>query len=250
LFHGFVNTGPVTFIHLIELIDETDAFVGAVLDTLDRTGLAQNTLVLFTSDNGGLFHHWEAKEADDVKHYKITGRAEHIREFGHQGNAHLRGTKADIWEGGHRVPFLVRWPGKTPAGTVSTELVELTDLLATAADITGSTLPVGAGPDSHSILPALLSEKPAKPVREFAVHHSMQGVFAIREGPWKLVDGHRGSGGFSQPKTLDPAKEGGPPGQLYNLTTDPAETQNVYVEHPDIVQRLTTRLNAIRDAVR
>ncbi len=233
-----------------DFVVETDAFVGAVLDTLDRTGLAQNTLVLFTSDNGGLFHHWEAKEADDVKHYKITGRAEHIREFGHQGNAHLRGTKADIWEGGHRVPFLVRWPGKTPAGTVSTELVELTDLLATAADITGSTLPVGAGPDSHSILPALLSEKPAKPVREFAVHHSMQGVFAIREGPWKLVDGHRGSGGFSQPKTLDPAKEGGPPGQLYNLTTDPAETQNVYVEHPDIVQRLTTRLNAIRDAVR
>lgn len=233
-----------------DFVVETDAFVGAVLGTLDRTRLAQNTLVLFTSDNGGLFHHWEAKEADDVKHYKTAGRAEHIREFGHQGNAHLRGTKADIWEGGHRVPFLVRWPGKTPAGTVSTELVELTDLLATAADITGSTLPVGAGPDSHSILPALLSEKPAKPVREFAVHHSMQGVFAIREGPWKLVDGHRGSGGFSQPKTLDPAKEGGPPGQLYNLTSDPAETQNVYVEHPDIVQRLTTRLNAIRDAVR
>ncbi|MDP1588430.1 MAG: arylsulfatase, partial [Prosthecobacter sp.] len=209
-----------------DFVVETDAFVGAVLDTLDRTGLAKNTLVLFTSDNGGLFHHWQAKEADDVKHYKITGRAAHIREFQHQGNAHLRGTKADIWEGGHRVPFVVRWPGKTPAGSVSAELVELTDLLATAADITGAPLPAGAGPDSRSILPALLSEKSAKPVREFAVHHSMQGVFAIRQGPWKLVPDHRGSGGFSQPKNLDPAKEGGPPGQLYNLETDPGETRN------------------------
>ncbi|HBJ86290.1 MAG TPA: arylsulfatase [Verrucomicrobiales bacterium] len=230
-----------------DFVVETDAFVGAVLDTLDRTGLAKNTLVLFTSDNGGLFHHWQAKEADDVKHYKITGRAAHIREFQHQGNAHLRGTKADIWEGGHRVPFVVRWPGKTPAGSVSAEFVELTDLLATAADITGAPLPAGAGPDSRSILPALLSEKSAKPVREFAVHHSMQGVFAIRQGPWKLVPDHRGSGGFSQPKNLDPAKEGGPPGQLYNLETDPGETRNVYAEHPEIVERLAKLLKSIQD---
>jgi arylsulfatase A-like enzyme len=230
-----------------DFVVETDAFVGAVLDTLDRTGLADNTLVLFTSDNGGLFHFWEAKEADDRKHYKITGRAEHIREFGHQGNAHLRGTKADIWEGGHRVPFLVRWPGKTPAGSVSSELVELTDLLATVAAVVGEVLPEGAGPDSHSILPALLVEKPEKPVRDYAVHHSMQGVFAIRQGPWKLISEHRGSGGFSQPKHLDPAKEGGPPGQLYNLESDPAETHNVYADYSDIVQRLSQSLKRIRD---
>jgi arylsulfatase A-like enzyme len=230
-----------------DFVVETDAFVGAVLDTLDRTGLAENTLVLFTSDNGGLFHYWEAQEADDLKHYKMTGRAQHIREFGHQGNVHLRGTKADIWEGGHRVPFLVRWPGKTPAGSVSAELVELTDLLATAADITGAALPSGAGPDSFSLLPALLKEKPEKPVRDYAVHHSMQGVFAIRQGPWKLVHEHRGSGGFSQPKQLDPAKEGGPPGQLYNLEIDPAETRNVYTEQGDIVERLTQQLESLRN---
>jgi arylsulfatase A len=230
-----------------DFVVETDAFVGAVLDTLDRTGLAENTLVLFTSDNGGLFHYWEAQEADDLKHYKMTGRAQHIREFGHQGNVHLRGTKADTWEGGHRVPFLVRWPGKTPAGSVSAELVELTDLLATAADITGAALPSGAGPDSFSLLPALLKEKPEKPVRDYAVHHSMQGVFAIRQGPWKLVHEHRGSGGFSQPKQLDPAKEGGPPGQLYNLEIDPAETRNVYTEQGDIVERLTQQLESLRN---
>jgi arylsulfatase A-like enzyme len=229
-----------------DFVVETDAFLGAMLDTLDRTGLAQNTLVLFTSDNGGLFHYWEAREADDVKHYRVTGRAAHIREFSHQGNAHLRGTKADIWEGGHRVPFVVRWPGKTPAGTVSKELVELTDLLATAADILGVKLPAGAGPDSRSLLPALLNEKPARPVREFAVHHSMQGVFAIRQGPWKLIPNHRGSGGFSTPKVIDPAKAGGPPGQLYNLDSDPSETRNVYAEHPDIVERLTKLLKRIQ----
>lgn len=229
-----------------DFVVETDAFVGAVLDTLDRTGLADNTLVLFTSDNGGLFHYWEAKETDDLKHYKITGRAEHIREFGHQGNLQLRGTKADIWEGGHRVPFLVRWPGKTPAGRVSTELVELTDLLATAAAIVGEALPQGAGPDSRNILPALLAEKPAQPVRDFAVHHSLTGVFALRQGPWKLIPEHRGSGGFSQPKRLDPAKEGGPPGQLYNLETDPAETRNLYADHPEIVERLLKQLESLR----
>jgi arylsulfatase A len=228
-----------------DFVVETDAFLGAVLDALDRTGAADNTLVLFTSDNGGLYHYWEAKEADDVKHYKIGGRAAHIREYGHQGNAHLRGTKADIWEGGHRVPFVVRWPGKTPAGTVSRELVELTDLLATCAAIVGADLPPEAGPDSRNILPALLNVKPEQPVRDFSVHHSLWGVFAIRQGPWKLIP-HRGSGGFTQPRDLDPAKEGGPPGQLYHLESDPSETRNVYSQHPDVVERLTELLTSVQ----
>jgi arylsulfatase A len=229
-----------------DFVVETDAFLGAILETLDRTGLAANTLVIFTSDNGGLYHYWEAREADDVKYYKIGGRAAHIREFGHQGNAHWRGTKADIWEGGHRVPFVVRWPGKTPPGAVSNELVELTDLLATSAGILGADLPHGAGPDSRNILPALLTANPAKPVRDFAVHHSLRGVFAIRQGPWKLIP-HRGSGGFTNPRMLDPAKEGGPPGQLYHLESDPSETRNVYSEHPDVVRRLSELLKTIQD---
>lgn len=231
-----------------DFVIETDAFVGAILDTLDRLKLTDNTLVLFTSDNGGLYHYWEPQESDDVKHYRVSGRAAHIREFGHQGNAWMRGTKADIWEGGHRVPFIVRWPGRTPAGGLSQELIDLTDLLATVADIIGVQLRAGAGPDSVSILPALLAEKPAAPVRDHTVHLSFRGVFAIREGPWKLIPHHRGSGGFSQPRELDPAKAGGPPGQLYHLGNDPSETRNVYVEHPDVVERLTKLLEEIRQS--
>jgi arylsulfatase A len=230
-----------------DFVVETDAFLGAILETLDRLDLAEETLVLFTSDNGGLFHFWDAKEADDLKHYRIAGRAAHIRQFGHQGNAWMRGTKADIWEGGHRVPFLVRWPGRVPAGGVSNELVDLTDLLATCADVVGVDLPTGAGPDSVSIVPALLAEKPARPVREYTVHLSFRGVFAIREGPWKLIPDHRGSGGFSQPRDLDAESEGGPPGQLYHLQRDPAETRNLYSEHTEVVARLEKLLERVRD---
>jgi arylsulfatase A len=230
-----------------DFVVETDAFLGAILDALDRNKIADNTLVLFTSDNGGLYHYWKAEEKDDLKYYKIAGRAAHIREFEHQGNAHLRGTKADIWEGGHRVPFVVRWPAKIPAGGMSRELIELTDLLATTAEVVGVKLPKHSGPDSVNILPALLKEIPDKPVRDFSVHHSMAGVFAIRQGPWKLIVDHRGSGGFSPPKILDIKKEGGPPGQLYQLESDPSETYNLYAENPDIVERLTQLLRSIQE---
>jgi arylsulfatase A len=230
-----------------DFVIETDAFVGAILDTLDRFGLARDTLVLFTSDNGGLFHYWEPREADDLKHYKIAGRAAHIRQFEHQGNAHLRGTKADIWEGGHRVPFIARWPAAAPAPIVSSQLVELTDLLATTADILGAALPPGAGPDSRSFLHALTAQKSSASPRDFAVHHSISGVFAIREGPWKLVPGHRGSAGFTKPAKITPAP-GEPGGQLYHLDDDPSETNNVFARHPDILARLSTRLKQVQDA--
>lgn len=229
-----------------DFVVETDAALGAILATLDRLKIAGNTLVLFTSDNGGLYHYWDAKEADDVRHYRITGRAEHIRQFGHQGNAWMRGTKADIWEGGHRVPLLVRWPGKTPAGAVSDQLVDLSDLLATVAAIVGAELPAGAGPDSRNILPALLDASPSRPVRQHTVHASLHGVLAIRQGPWKLVPDHRGSGGFSQPRQLDPNREGGPRGQLYHLPSDPAETRNLYDDEPDVVRRLSELLESVR----
>ncbi|MEX2580737.1 MAG: sulfatase-like hydrolase/transferase [Verrucomicrobiales bacterium] len=228
-----------------DFVVETDAFTGAVLDTLDRLDLADDTLVIFTSDNGGLYHYWEAKEADDLEHYKVRGRAAHIQEFGHQGNAWMRGTKADIWEGGHRVPFVARWPGKTPAGTVSDSLVDLTDLLATAADLVDADLPDGAGSDSVSLLPVL--RDPESEVRDHTVHLSFRGVFAIRQGPWKLVPDHRGSGGFSLPRDLDPAEVGGPKGQLYHLGDDPAETRNLYDEKPEVVARLSALLEEIQE---
>ncbi|APZ94914.1 sulfatase-like hydrolase/transferase [Fuerstiella marisgermanici] len=233
--------------HYGDFVVETDAYVGAILEALDRTDQADNTIVVFTSDNGGLYHYWEPQEADDVKNYKLRSRGAYVKQFGHQGNAHLRGTKADIWEGGHRVPFVVRWPGKTPSGTVSDELIELTDLLATCAALVDTDLPAGAGPDSRNALTALLAAKPKERVRDYAVHHSLWGKFAIRKGDWKLIP-ERGSGGFTFPKDIDVTKAGGPNGQLYNLAHDPSETKNVWEDNPDVVAELSDLLTQIQKA--
>lgn len=129
------------------------------------------------------------------------------------------------------------------------ELIELTDLLATCAALVGAELPVGSGEDSRTALPALLNAKPANPVRDFAVHHSLWGTFAIRQGPWKMIP-HRGSGGFTYPRELDPRKVGGPLGQLYNLDDDPAETKNVWSQNPEIVASLRQLLAHARDESR
>ena len=228
-----------------DFVVETDDFVGAVLDALERTGQTEETLVVFTSDNGGLYHYWDPQEADDKQNYRLNARGKYVKGFSHRGNAHLRGTKADIWEGGHRVPFVVRWPGKTPAGAVSQELIELTDWLATCAAIVSAELPESAGEDSRNMLPALLSTEPDSRVRLYAIHHSLWGMFAVRKGPWKLVEG-RGSGGFTFPKQLDVEKVGGPPGQLYKLDDDPSETKNVWDDHPDVVRELTDLLKKVR----
>lgn len=230
-----------------DFVVETDAFVGAILSALERTGVADNTLVIFTSDNGGLYHWWEPKEADDMKNYRLGKRGKYVKDFGHQGNAHLRGTKADIWEGGHRVPFVVRWPGKTPAGATCGELIELTDLLATCAGMMDVNLPSNAGEDSRNILPLLLGQTSAKPARDFAIHHSLWGVFAIRQGPWKMIP-HRGSGGFTFPRTIDPEKAGGPKGQLYHLADDPSETRNLWDNEPEVVKRLDRLLAEVKNA--
>jgi arylsulfatase A-like enzyme len=222
-----------------DFVVEIDAFVGAITAALERTGLRENTLLIFTSDNGALYHWWKPEEADDRKHYKVRSRAAQVKEFGHQGNAHLRGTKADIWEGGHRVPFIARWPSHTPAGSVCNELVELTDLLSTCAAIAGVSVPNNAGEDSRNILPLLRGE--TEPVRDYAIHHSLWGVFGIRQGDWKMIP-HRGSGGFTFPRKIDSAKDGGPPGQLYNIRSDPSETKNVWTKHPAVVKRLQALL--------
>lgn len=227
-----------------DFVVETDAFVGAILDALERTGAADDTLIIFTSDNGGLYHWWEAKETDDLANYKPNRRGEYVKHLGHQGNGQLRGTKADIWEGGHRVPLVMRWPGKIPVGKVSDELVELTDLLATCAAITATELPQGAGPDSRNMLPAMLVEKAETPVRDYAVHHSLWGHFAIRQGPWKMAP-KRGSGGFTRAREVTP-KPGEPVGQLYNLVEDPQETKNVWLENPEVVERLSKLLATVR----
>jgi arylsulfatase A-like enzyme len=205
-----------------DFVAQVDACTGAVLKALDDAGLSDNTLVFFTSDNGA---HWLPED---------------IKKYGHRANGNLRGQKSDIWEGGHRVPFIVRWPGHVKPGTTSDELICLTDLLATTAEVVGVKLPKDAGEDSYSIVPAFKGEKRTKPIREAIVHHSGSGLFAIRQGPWKLAMG-LGSHGFSEPKNVKPEPKG-PKGQLYNLADDPGETKNLWLDKPEIVERLTALL--------
>jgi arylsulfatase A len=231
-----------------DFVMETDAQVGLLLSALDRAGLAKNTLVLFTSDNGGLWHSWKPQEADDIAAYKPTPRGQYAAERGHFGNGKLRGTKADVYEGGHRVPFIARWPGFVKAGSVSSALLELNDVLATVAEVVGASLPPDAGEDSISFLPVLRGQAGPRAPRTFAVHHSLRGVFALRDGPWKLVL-TRGSGGFSTPKTVTP-QAGEATGQLYNLGTDPQETTNLWLAHPEVVRRLEAKLRAVQQGDR
>ncbi len=212
-----------------DFVVEVDWTVGQVVKSLERNGLARNTLIIVTSDNGS-----PGRTKIKRDPYSI------IEIYGHYPNGDLRGIKADIWDGGHREPFIARWPGNIPAGTTSDQIVCLTDLMATCAAIVGAELPNNAGEDSYNILPALLDKKLNKPIREAIVHHSSMGMFSIRQGKWKLILG-LGSGGFSKPKTYKP-KPGEPEGQLYNLEEDFAESRNLWSEQPQIVERLTSLL--------
>ncbi len=205
-----------------DFVVQTDAVIGRVLDALETKGFADNTLVIVTSDNGAM---WQPR---------------HIEASGHRANGNWRGQKADIYEAGHRVPFIVRWPGKTSPGTTCDQTVCLTDVFATLAEIVGEKLPAQAAEDSFSLLPLLHGEVPAPTVREFTIHHSARGVFAVRQGPWKAIF-HLGSGGFTQPVD-ETAAPGGPAGQLYHLADDPQETNNLWQKQPEIVQRLTLLL--------
>jgi arylsulfatase A-like enzyme len=210
-----------------DFVMQTDAAVGEILAFLDREGLTENTIVVFTSDNG-----CSPGAGIDV-----------LRKAGHEPNGPLRGTKADIWEGGHRVPFIVRWPGKIAAKTVSDQLVSLVDWMATCAELVGARLPDNSAEDSVSILPVLLGAT-QNPVRDSLVHHSIHGRFAIREGNWKLCLSP-GSGGWSSPRDPEAVKQGLPPEQLYNLDVDLAESKNVAADHPEIVTRLAQHLEKI-----
>jgi len=212
-----------------DYVVEVDWTVGEVLKALEQTGRAHNTLIIVTSDNGS-----PARTKIKRQPYSL------IELFDHYPNGPWRGIKADIWDGGHREPFIARWPARIPAGTVSDQLICLTDLMATFAAIVGEKLPPDAGEDSFNILPALLGRKLQEPIRSAIVHHSGSGMFAIRQGHWKLILG-RGSGGFTKPSRIKPAP-GEPQGQLYNLKDDPAEKHNLWAERPDIVRSLTELL--------
>ncbi len=207
---------------------QTDASVGAVLAALDKHALAENTIVIFTSDNG----------CSPQANFK------QLAEHGHDPSYTFRGHKADIYDGGHRIPFLVRWPARVKPRTTSDQTICLTDLMATAAEVLNINLPDNAGEDSVSILPALLGEA-NKPLREATVHHSINGSFAIRQDKWKLVL-CPGSGGWSAPRP-GKAPKGAPSVQLFDIDVDVAEQNNVQAEHPEVVSRLTALLQGYVD---
>lgn len=199
---------------------QVDWTVGQVLNTLDETGLADNTLVIFTADNG----------------CSPAAKIDELQKAGHEPSYIYRGHKADIFEGGHRIPFLARWPGKVAAGSKTDQLVGQYDLMATAAEIVGAQVPVNAGEDSVSILPILLG-KDKGPIRESLISQSIRGSFAIRRGQWKL-NLCPGSGGWSEPRPGRAELSGMPEFQLYDLANDPGETKNLYLEKPETAEEL------------
>lgn len=207
-----------------DFVLQVDATVGAVMDALDRAGVRDDTMFVFTSDNGC------SPQAD----------FDALRTFGHHPNGPYRGHKADIFEGGHRVPFVVRWPDRARAGARSSETICHTDLMRTCAELVGATVPDDAAEDSVSWL-AALDGTPANPLREATVHHSINGSFAIRRGRWKLAL-CPGSGGWSAPRPGPARKQRLPLRQLYDLSTDPAERDNVAARHPDVVADLEALL--------
>ncbi len=227
-FQGKTKSGPHG-----DFIFELDNIVGQLMKTLEQLGVANNTIIIFTSDNG--------PEVTSVFHMR--------KDYQHDGARPWRGMKRDNWEGGHRVPFIVRWPGKVKSVTTSSQIMSLTDVMATIAAIIEIDLPNNAAEDSFDMLPALLGQK--EPIRDYLLMQGFKGArsLAIRRGDWKYL-AHQGSGGnnYENNRMLeafllpDAAPEA--PGQLYDIKTDCGETKNLHDKHPQHVAELSTLLDA------
>lgn len=205
-----------------DMVAMVDWTVGQIDQALEALGVREDTLFIVTSDNGARATCYDGND------------------YGHSSNGDLRGQKADVWDGGHREPFIARWPAAIEPGRTCDETICQTDLLATFAAILGVDLPADAGEDSYDVSDALLGRSYDGSIREATVHHSGNGMFAVRSGPWKLVLG-RGSGGFTDPVTLEPEPDE-PAGQLYHMERDPAEQHNLWDEREDVVDELRDRL--------
>ncbi len=203
-----------------DFVRQVDAGMGRLLAAIDKFELTENTIVIFTSDNG----------------CSPQANFDELLKAGHNPSHIYRGHKADLFEGGHRVPFLVRWPGKVKADSVSDQLVGQFDFFATFAEMMGAELPADAGEDSVSFLPALLGTDD-KLIRASLISQSINGSFAIRDGQWKLAL-CPGSGGWSNPKPGHDKQSDLPAFQLYDLSTDPGETKNLVNQHPERVTQM------------
>ena len=235
-FKGKTKAGPHG-----DFIFELDYVVGRLMSKLDQLGYGENTLVIFTSDNGP-----EVPTVIDMR-----------KTYKHDGARPWRGIKRDQWEGGHRVPFIARWPKKIKDGSTSAQTICLTDVMATCAALTGATIPPNAAEDSYNILPVLLGQAGDKPVREYTLHQTISLALAIRHGNWKYLD-HKGSGGNNYGREGEwgmkqfalPERAPDAPGQLYDLSKDPGETTNLYNEYPEIVKALKGKLEEYKTSGR
>ena len=233
-FVGATKLGPYG-----DFVNQVDWTVGEVLNAIDAAGVADDTIVFYTSDNGSYMYRLAPGETDHVADTKIQS----YDETHHTSNGAFRGTKADIWEAGHHVPFFVRWPGKVRAGSQTDETICLTDFFATAADVVGAALPNDAAEDSFSLLPLMTGKTGWD--RAPVIHHSSNGLFAIREGKWKLVAGN-GSGGRQEPR----GEPFGRPYQLYDLSEDIGETTDLLTKSPETAKRLEAELERLRTSGR
>ncbi|MEP3479057.1 MAG: arylsulfatase [Fuerstiella sp.] len=233
-FNGATEAGPRG-----DFVWELDVIVGRVLDLVQELGIDDNTLILFNSDNGA-----ETLHVDWMR-----------KDHNHDASGGWRGMKRDGWEGGHRVPMIARWPGSIPAGQVSNQMTNTTDIFATVASAVGYELPDDAATDSFDMLPVMLGkQEDSNPVRPHLLTQSFRGEFQIRQGAWKYLD-HKGSGGngyekgnmlkYAIPETAPDA-----PGQLYNLDADPGETTNLYFKNEAKRQELQVLLKRLKESGR
>jgi len=211
-----------------DFVMQTDHTVGQIVKAIDDAGLRNNTIIVFTSDNGTS---------------APTSKISELKEMGHYSSWILRGSKSDIWDGGHRVPFIVRWPASITAHSKCSELLCFTDFMPTIAEIVEQQLPDNAAVDGFSYAPIFFGET-QKMKRPAVVHHSFTGKFAIRNGKWKLVL-CPGSGGWTKPKDAAAKESGLPDIQLYDMETDISEQKNLHSEYPNVIQELLLELDQI-----
>jgi arylsulfatase A-like enzyme len=209
-----------------DYVMEVDAMVKKVLDAIEASGKTSNTIVIFASDNGP---YW---------------RPAYIEKYNHHSAYIFKGMKADAWEGGHRIPFIARWPGHIKAGTVSNITTTLTNLMSTCAELVGGNKRADEALDSYSILPVLLHRSDSLSAQKTIMSESSHGLYAVRKGDWKLIAG-RGSGGFSEPIKYDP-KPGEAKGQLYDIKKDPSEMDNRYLDEAKRVEELSHVMDSIK----
>lgn len=211
---------------------QTDWVAGQVLKALKEKGIEDNTIVIFTADNGPEKYAFERAE-----------------KYSHFSMGDFRGLKRDVWEGGHHVPFIIKWPGKIKAGSVSEEVISQVDIMATLAMATNTDLPQVAAPDSYNILPVALSEEYNSPIREATVHNTYKNIWGLRKGNWLYINKHSGEHS-KMPESFKKLKgylDFDTPGLLFNLAKDPGEYENHYENHPEKIEEMSMLLKKYRE---